>query len=192
MGTVTALPNSRSQPFWEDMGASEHMVQIYGSHGAFLAALEGFVSSALQARESAIVIATAAHLHAIEKRLRDAGIDVAAARAEHLYQDLLAEEFLARILVDRWPDEKRFREAISELAARARSNDRRVRAFSEMSSVLWARGDYAATIQLELLWGAACERERIALFCAYSRKGFTRHATESIVEICRLHARVVP
>src|SRR4051794_32550571 len=101
MGTVTALPNSRSQPFWEDMGASEHMVQIYGGDAAFLAALEGFVASALQAGESAIVIATAAHLHAIEKRLRDAGVDVEASRGEDRYQGLLAEEVLARILEDR-------------------------------------------------------------------------------------------
>jgi hypothetical protein len=192
MGTVTALPNARSQPFWDDMGASEHMVQIYGTHGAFLAALEGFVASALRDGESAIVIASAVHLHALEKRLRDAGHDVEAARAEHRYQGLLAEEILARVLVDRWPEEKPFLEVVAGLAALARGEDRRVRAFSEMSSVLWSRADYAATIQLELLWSKACDREKVPLFCAYSRKGFTRHGTESIVEICRLHARVVP
>src|SRR5436190_1166132 len=80
MGTVTALPSSRSQPFWEDMAASEHMVQIYGSHGAFIAAIEGFVASSMRGGESAIVIASAVHLHALEKRLRDADLDIEAAR----------------------------------------------------------------------------------------------------------------
>ena len=70
--------------------------------------------------------------------------------------------------------------------------DRRVRAFSGMVSLLWARGEYAATIHLELLWSKLCQSPRLAVFCAYPRDTFSKNATESIVEICRLHARVAP
>jgi hypothetical protein len=61
-----------------------------------------------------------------------------------------------------------------------------------MVAILWARGDYAATLQLEQLWTGLCNAEKFPLFCAYPRDGFTRNATESIVEICAVHSKVVP
>jgi hypothetical protein len=61
-----------------------------------------------------------------------------------------------------------------------------------MAAILWARGNHAATIHLELAWARLCAGERLALFCAYPRDTFSRNANESIVEICRLHSRVAP
>jgi hypothetical protein len=191
MGTVTALPQPRS--FWGEMAPCEHIVQIYGDDSVFIDGLEGFVGNALRNGESAIVIATAAHLHALEKRMRDHGIDVAGARFEQRYIDRLAEDTLERFMVDGWPDEEKFAACVAELLAIARGpENRRVRAFGEMVAILWARGRVAATLQLELLWTRFCETQQFPLLCAYPRDGFTRNATESIVDICRAHSRVAP
>jgi hypothetical protein len=57
-----------------------------------------------------------------------------------------------------------------------------------MVAILWSRGNHAATIHLEsALVEALQPRRSFALFCAYPRDTFSKNATESIVEICRIH-----
>jgi hypothetical protein len=191
MGTVTALPTPKA--FWGEMAPCDHIVQIYGDDNVFIDALEGFVGNALRAGESAIVIATPSHLHALEKRMRDRGVNVEEARAQERFIARDAEETLDRFLVNGWPDDGLFAQCVGELLALARGpDDRKVRAFGEMVAILWARGRVAATMQLEHLWTRFCEAQHFPLFCAYPREGFTKNATESIVDICRAHSRVVP
>ena len=80
MGTVSELPTYDPQAFWTEMSPCAHMVQIYGDDRAFLDGLEGFVSHGLDAGEAAIVIATEAHLHGLEKRMLARGVDLLIAR----------------------------------------------------------------------------------------------------------------
>jgi hypothetical protein len=191
MGTVSTLASARS--FWGEMAPCEHIVQIYGDDNVFIDGLEGFVGNALRNGESAIVIATAAHLHGLEKRMRERGVDVQRARAENRYIDRLAEETLERFMVNDWPDEALFTQCVSELLSLGRGEtNRKVRAFGEMVAILWARGRVAATLQLELMWTRFCETRQFPLFCAYPREGFTKNAAESIVDICRAHSKVAP
>jgi hypothetical protein len=193
MGTVTQLPAGRPEVFWGEMSPCDHVVQIYGDDRVFLDGLEGFIGNGLREGESAIVIATAMHLHGLEKRLRQNGIDVEQAKAESRYIPRLAEEALAQFMVNDWPDEERFVTAMGDLIQRARGDEaRKVRAFGEMVAILWARGLHAATIHLELLWNKVLAKEKFPLFCAYPRDTFSKNATESIVEICRIHSRIAP
>jgi hypothetical protein len=193
MGTVSTLPNADPHVFWAEMAPCEHIVQIYGDDRVFLDGLEGFVGNGLRAGEAAIVIATATHLHGLEKRLRQNGVDVEKARADKRFVSRLAEDVLAQFMVEDWPDEARFLATMENLIAMARGEDgRRVRAFGEMVAILWSRGNHAATIHLELLWSKVLAAEKFPLFCAYPRDTFARNATESIVEICRIHSRVAP
>ena len=193
MGTVTTLPTADPGVFWAEMARCEHVVQIYGDDRVFLDGLEGFVANGMRSGESAIVIATATHLHGLEKRMRQNGVDVDRARDENRYIPRLAEDVLAEFMVKDWPDEGRFLETVEALIRLARGDtDRKVRAFGEMVAILWSRGNHAATIHLELLWSKVCAAERFSLFCAYPRDTFAKNATESIVEICRIHSRVAP
>jgi hypothetical protein len=193
MGTVTSLPGIDPEVFWAEMSPCEHVVQIYGDDRVFLDGLEGFVGNGLRQGEGAIVIATVTHLHGIEKRMRQNGVDVDRARAENRYVPRLAEEVLEEFMVRDWPDEALFLQSMEALIRLARGPaDRKVRAFGEMVAILWARGNHAATIHLELLWTKVLQAEKFPLFCAYPRDTFSKNATESIVEICRIHSRVAP
>lgn len=175
------------------MAPCEHVVQIYGEDRVFLDGLEGFVANGLGAGGSAIVIATAMHLHGLEERMRRNAVDVERALDENRYLPRLAEDMLSACLVKDWPDEARFLESMENLIRLGRGEaGRRVRAFDEMAAILWSRGNHAATIHLELLWSKACAAQRLPLFCAYPRDTFAGNATESIVEICRIHSRVAP
>lgn len=67
-----------------------------------------------------------------------------------------------------------------------------MRAFGEMVALLWERGDQAATVRLEHLWNDFCRMQTLLLLCAYPRRGFTRHASESITEFCAIYSKVIP
>lgn len=193
MGTVSVLPQVDPHVFWAEMAPCEHVVQIYGDDRVFLDGLEGFVGNGLRQGESVVVIATAMHLHGLEKRMRANGIDVERVRAENRYVARLAEDVLTSFMEKDWPDEQRFVEAVQGLMSLARGpSGRKMRAFGEMVAILWSRGNHAATVHLELLWTRLCAAEKFPVFCAYPRDTFSKNATESIVEICRIHSRVAP
>ena len=193
MRAVSNLRAIRSGVFWGEMAPCEHVVQIYGDDNIFLDALEGFVGSGLRAGDSVIVIATAPHLHELEKRLRTGSwIDVDRARWEDRYIALLAQETLDKFIVNGWPDDKLFEKTLSRLIARARGDSRKVRVFGEMVALLWAQGNTGATVRLEHLWNKLVQAEKLPLFCAYPRAGFEHDADASIHALCAAHSRVVP
>lgn len=185
--------NPRGERFWSALASSDHSVQIYGDDLSFMDALEGYVSSGLSKREGVIVLATASHLHELEKRLRAKWLDVDRARWEDRYIALQAQETLSLFVEGGVVDEHRFTEVVTPLLARARgSAGRKVRAFGEMVALLWAQGQCAAAIELEVLWNKLQSVEQFPLFCAYPRSGFGTNASASIQSVCAAHSRVIP
>lgn len=177
--------------FWAELSACDHFVQIYDADEMFMDTLAGFISGGLQEGHSAVVIATPAHRHELDKRLIAMGLDVAAARAQDQLISLDAEETLAKFMVDGWPNERLFIECVRDVLGRASRNGRRVRAFGEMVALLWAHGYCDATVRLEHLWHELCEKESFALFCAYPKVGFTESPSESLARVCAAHSRVL-
>ena len=183
--------NSDSSVFWAEMTPCEHLVQIYEDDEAFLNTLEGFIADGLQSGDGVVVIATAPHIKGLGERLELRGIDVDAARKNDTYVVLDADETLPRFIDNGWPNDDRFHELIKDVLARARGNNRRVRAFGELVAVLWGNGHSAATVRLEHLWHNLCRDEDFALFCAYPKIGFTDFAIKSLEDICSVHSRVI-
>ena len=179
--------------FWGEMAPCEHLLQLYDDSVNFLDTLESFVACGILAGDGVIVIATAQHREALHIRLEKRGINLATVQAQNKYIPFDAEETLAKFMVQGWPDEQLFEKLVHELLLRAKGghlpNTRRVRAFGEMVAVLWARGDYAATVRLEHLWHKLCHAEKFSLLCAYPRSGFTDHANTSLQKICDAHTR---
>lgn len=102
--------------FWREMVLPEHVVHIYENDGAFLDILQGFIQSGLQAGDGVIAIVTPVHLHAIEVRLAEHGVELGALRSQDRYIAVDAEELLARFMVSGWPDGERFTRAVSDLS----------------------------------------------------------------------------
>lgn len=171
--------------------AREHLVQFYEREGAFVGSLGDFVAGGLLHGESVIAIATAAHLGALDTRLRARGFDVDRAIIQDRYIPLDAASVLAQFMLNGWPDEQRFRAFVQGVLARARRGAPRVRAFGEMVAILWARGEHAATVHLERLWHAACHEHDFSLLCGYPKTGFASDAHAAIAQICAAHSDVV-
>jgi hypothetical protein len=192
MNTRNNSFSTKSEIFWGEIAPCEHLVQLYKNDGAFLNSLEEFVCGAFEAGEGIIVIATPAHLHALEAKLRARGFDLDAVRERDQYIALDAKTTLSKFMVSGWPDATLFRQVVRDLLARASGNNSRgVRAFGEMVALLWADGHTQATLELEGLWEALCKTEAFSLFCAYPRRGLTQDVNASMQEICDAHSRVI-
>ena len=188
---TNTLESERIDVFWGEMSPCEHVVQVYHEDGAFLDCLTGFVAGGIKAGDAVVVIATSAHLVALEVLLIERRVNLAEARSGDRYIPLSAEEILSRFMVEGWPDEERFLTEIMQVVNQARRGGRRVRAFGEMVALLWEQGRHEATFRLEHLWHELCRKEAFSLFCAYPRIGFTKDPEKSMKEICEAHSRVM-
>ena len=192
IGNYGEWKQTKTDIFWGEIAPCDHVLQIYENDGVFLDALTGFVGGGINVDECCIVIATDAHLHALEARLKSYGIYIESLIADNRYIPLNAEETLAKFMVNGWPDENLFNQTVSALIKNGRNhNKRKIRAFGEMVAILWAQGNNGATVRLEHLWNKFCQKETFCLFCAYPKSGFTEDISESMHHICCAHAKLI-
>jgi len=195
-GTMSAThtPNSPAQI---DAVQHAHDVQFYTEDRFLLDELTPFISAALRAGNSAVVIATRGHNDSLSQRLKREGFDLDTVIAAGRYVVLDAAQTLARFMVKGMPDAPRFSEVIGGVIARAaaaaQDENHRVVAFGEMVALLWAEGKPEAAIRTEKLWNQLARAYSFSLRCAYPMQGFCRaeHA-DSLLRICAEHSNVIP
>ena len=178
--------------FWGEIAPTDHLVQIYENDDVVLDSLEGFVTSGFKAGESVVIIATEEHLDALNNRLIANEFDLNEFQSTHQYIPLDAHKTLEKFMINGWPNESLFMEAVKEVIALARGkNNRKTRAYGEMVAILWGQGHSGATVHLEHLWNIFCAKETLCLFCAYPKTGFTQDAKASMEHICSTHTMII-
>ena len=60
-----------------------------------------------------------------------------------------------------------------------------------MVAILWAHGQVGATIRFEHLWNKFCETQAFCLFCAYPQSGLTQDVSDSVMNICGAHYKMI-
>jgi len=191
MSMKTKWKRATADIFWGEIAPCDHVVQIYENDDIFIDALAGFIGGGINAGECVIVIATPNHLKSLNAQLSDYAININTLIDDDRYIPLDAETTLSKFMVDGWPDEQLFNETISSVIERGSCKGRRIRAFGEMVAILWGKGHNGATVQLEHLWTKFCETNRLSLFCAYPKTGFTENINESIKLICDCHSKMI-
>jgi hypothetical protein len=157
--------------------------------------VSGYLLGALQGGGVAIVIATPEHRGEFEARLKQAGVDLAAARDDGTYLTLDAAGILRELMGDASPDRQTldraaFDRVIGTLIRQAAADGRPVRAYGELVALLWDDGLVNAAAQLEALWDQLNRRHPFSLFCGYRADSVTREI-DAFAEVCRLHHAVV-
>ncbi|CAN5876762.1 hypothetical protein BH18ACI4_BH18ACI4_04660 [soil metagenome] len=185
--------NFAPQIDWRAMDNCDHFVQFYEADGFLLSSLSGFIGSAINSGDGALVVATSAHREGLEELLHSNGLDLISARGRGQYISLDAAETLSKIMVEGVPEPTRFTKVIGNVIKTITDGRECVRAFGEMVALLWAEGNYAAAVRLEELWSNLQKNQSFSLFCAYPMNGFSGEGlVESLTGVCTAHSRVIP
>ena len=173
--------------------APSHSVQFYDDDTFLLASLVRFAGEALAAGHAVVIFATGPHVVELDRRLRGAGVDLAAAAANGRYLALDAEQALSRIMVGDHPGEAAFAETVESVVARAAARHGHVCAFGEIVALLCGQGRHDAALRIEQFWNLLATRQPLSLLCAYPLTCF-RHGVpgERFGEICAAHGQVAP
>jgi PAS domain S-box-containing protein len=171
----------------------EHFVQFYEEENFLVEEVLGFIGTGLWAGEAGVVIAPQSRLDELEKRLNQCGLD---SRSKPPYAGacifLNAEEVLASVMVEGWPDERRFTELVGSVIEEASNGGHtHVRAYGEMVSVLCSQGRREAALRIEQIWNTLAQRHSFSLLCAYPMGSFSREKDgKSFHEVCSAHSHV--
>jgi len=183
---ASAIPSTDA---WD---TRDHFVQFYEHEQTLIGSLGEFVHRAIAAGGSAIVVASAAHVEALEQDLRVRMIDVAGARETRRLVVLDARRTLDALLVDGSPDADRFAAVIEPLVAEAAARSANVAVFGEMVALLWSDGREDAAVRLEALWNDLLARYRFSLYCAYPVTAMADGSAQSVDAVCKAHTHAIP
>lgn len=168
-----------------------HDVFFYDVDDELATAVADHVMAGMSADEPAIVIATDAHIWAIDAELAHRGVDVAGTRAAGRYLTLDAAETLASFMVAGSPDADRFTTVVGGVLDQAPHRSG-VRAFGEMVALLWDQGNVPGAIELESLWNGLAEQRQFSLLCAYPTAALHTADLGAVRQVCHLHSAVLP
>ncbi len=169
-----------------------HQVGFYDADSELVSVLAGYVADGLAAGERVVVIATAAHRHALDEALALQGTDPRRLRASRQYLTFDAQRTLDAFMVEGLPDRGRFVSQVAPLVAVDPAGVQRVRAFGEMVALLWDGGNVTGALALESLWNDLAQHHAFLLLCAYSTTVLDASALADVDEICGLHSSVRP
>lgn len=157
----------RGQPGqYAPRGRIGHAVQLYPDEPAVVRSATRFLRCALQGNGAAVVIASSAHLAALEAAL-GAGLDLEGARAAGRYRSLDSAEVLWSFTNgDGRLDANDFRRVVGGILAEV-SAGRQLHVFGEMAAELWQAGNVAGALELESLWNGLLHAGPYRLLCAY-------------------------
>ena len=149
-----------------------------------------FTGIALCKGESAVLVATPAHLQGIERRLDANGFSVDDVKHWGQLTVKGAAETLSGFMVNDMPDAVLFKTIVGSVIQRAAASARtgKVRVYGEMVNLLWLEGDTASAGRLEGFWNEAIVAHSIPLFCAYQVEA----GRDVPDELRRAHSQVIP
>jgi len=173
-----------------------HDAAFYSDDRGLLRDLAQFIGKALNAENSAIVVATEIHRGQLLQSLQAHGVDVELAIRQGRYTCLDAASMLSSILVHGRPNPIQFVRSFSELiltAARAaKTHQPRVSIFGECAPLLWAQGNPEAAIQMEKLANELTKSYDVDILCGYSIDFLEGRMSGLIFQrICAEHTAVV-
>jgi hypothetical protein len=157
-----------------DAAPRDHIVQLYQDQDFLNRAVCRFAGAALANGEGVILVPTLTHWNAIRGRLEHEGVDVDGARARGQLTVVDADDFLPTFMRDAMPDSPLFLGLAADVIGQARGDGRyqQVRWWGEMVNVLWERGDFGASMNLEDLFDQLANQHDIAIFCSFLMDNF--------------------
>ena len=191
MNNDTSWKHANADLFWGDVAFCDHVLQVYDNDELYLDAFAGFISTGIHLGDCCVVIVTEAHRKALDDRLKNQGIDVAAIKADDSYISLDVYETLSKFMIDGMPDEQLFNQTMSSICDAGYKAKRLVRAGGEMSPTLSAQGNWKAAIRLEQLTNKSLATNPFSIFCGYSHAAFATNEDKKMLHVCAEHTKMI-
>ena len=175
--------------------AARHLVQFYADDSVLIESVSYLAGKALAAGESSVIIATPAHIGAIENRLACYALDLNSLREAGRYLSLDAAQTLAQLVTDSAPDQGKFDQVVGAVLRHATKSSANgfVFAFGEMVALLCADNRAPAAVSLERLWNTLAHQCHFSLYCAYPLVCFGDQPDLDVLsQICAEHSLTIP
>jgi hypothetical protein len=152
-----------------------------------------FVGTGLTRGEAAVIIATPEHISGFVAAFGRMEINAEAHLQAGNLVLLDAQQILDKLMHAGKPDPNRFQRVLGSVMGDLYSRGyRAIRAYGEMVSLLWNRGDCEAAIRLEEQWNDFIGIHPMTLFCAYMLDGLDHGAYGGpLSDIGRTHTDVL-
>src|SRR5688572_5036033 len=138
--------------FWGKIAPCDHFLQLYETKDYLLLSLEDYVSTGIAKGDGVIIIATAEHIKALEKKL-SINHNLKKLISEQRYRSFDVELRLEQMLVNENIDETLFMESTNELLRFIKPlQGGMVTVYSELVALLWGIGSRKNAFELERLW----------------------------------------
>jgi hypothetical protein len=157
---------------WFSEPRPSHIAHFYALDEELVNSLLEYIGRGLAQGDTCIVIARPRTLITLNKKLRAAGADIAAALQAGQYVTHDAEELLALFMRHGLPDPQGFSRTVGEVVSSAAGRGKPVRAFGEMVTILLEQQYFAGMIDLEEYWNALMGMHDFSLYCAYPEYAF--------------------
>jgi DNA-binding NarL/FixJ family response regulator len=172
-----------------------HAAEFYSDDAALVIGFTRFIAAALEAGNAVLAVVTESHRKSLLQRLRENGVNIAAAVEQGRYVSLDVADTLSAFMVDDRPDPARFLSVAANLitaAAKSSTGDRpHVAACGECAPLLWEQGKADAAVELEHLWDEIAKSCNVDFLCGYVLNSFQREQESHIYErICAEHSSV--
>jgi len=190
---VTSGPRAEKPP--APASGRIHELASYTDDASFVEDFALFIESALKNGSVAVVIVSESHQTSLFETLHAHGWDIAAAIQQGNYISLNMSDALSNLMVDGRIDPARCFSAADDLIKVAKASNgehARVAACGEMATVLWARGELEAALQLEHVWDEITRTRDIDTLCGYLFTGplSQKKNSEIFQQICAEHSSI--
>jgi DNA-binding NarL/FixJ family response regulator len=193
---VEALGISILNERLEEKVVRKHEVQFHPDDASFVAGFTRFIETALLEGKAVIVLATPSHQKGLLQKLREDGVNIAAAIQEGRYIPSDVAETLATFMVNGRLDPVLFQKATGDLIASAakvvKGDTSLIAACGECAPTLLKQGRVDAAIQLEHLWNEVSKACGMDILCGYDVKDFQTEQENHVRDrVCAEHSAVL-
>lgn len=192
----TCIPQCGVLPRWRPRADRAHDLLFYSSDTSLAESVTSFFDAALEAGDALVAVVTEPHRQIIEGQFRARGLDVRDLEASGRYTPFDASAAIDALLVNGLPDRDRFYSLFAPALERALTASTgptpHVTVLGEGVSILAARGQIGAMMQLEALADEFAASRPISILCGYSTAFLAEDQPDLMTGICRSHSAVVP
>ena len=170
------------------------MIRFYNAEESLYDAISSFILPSFFSNEhAAVIVATKAHLEALDLYLRQQNLVPELLRKREQMFLAPAELILEQLMPNGIVEEKVFFDYFGPLFGKLQKRYPKLLVYGELVNILCENGEHEKAHELEEVWESFLVGKNAALLCGYNLNAFAEDGLEDVFHrICRSHSHVTP